>query len=250
MAEPVAPIEDVPISNLVDALRSVISKGLPVSDDLAGEVLPNLRSVYARAVVPSDRRSRVSALNQLLPRLIAVMDDATYRESEQTLFGLSPGTRDASLTDRRRQAATLRGYSYDHFRDQIEQQMLEAVATAIYDDLLRYRSRIRRTVESLNTTGDSPRLGPEHLSQEEELISRIWQHVYGLRAELIAFARLNEEVETREMAEDHRQLALRMEHALKSLLTEFAETYGKRLIEHGDAEFSLESLERLAGWNL
>lgn len=54
-------------------------------------------------------------------------------------------------------------------------------------------NRVKRAEESLEPTGDTPRLGPEHLTAEEELISRIWQHVYGLRAEVIAHLRLSEQ---------------------------------------------------------
>jgi hypothetical protein len=117
-------------------------------------------------------------------------------------------------------------------------------------DLLRYRSRIRRAVESLEPTGDTPRLGPEHLTHEEELISRIWQYVYGLRAELIAHARLSESDGYAAQAEDHRQAARIQETELQGLLKEYAETYGEELIQHGDAEYNLKALRRLVGWRL
>lgn len=250
MTEPSTPIEIAETGALVGDLREVIAHGLPVKDQEAGDLLPNLRSVYARAVVPNDRRSRVTALNELLPRLIATMADARYREAEQTLFGLAPGTRTSKLTDRRRQAAKLLDYSEDHFRDRIEGQLLEAVATAIQDDLLRYRSRVKRAVESLEPTGNTPRLGPEHLTHEEELISRIWQHVYGLRAELVAYARLSDADGYSAQAEDHRQAAMREEKELQELISEYTETYGSDLIRHGDAEFSAAALARLAGWVL
>ncbi len=154
------------------------------------------------------------------------------------------------MTERRRRAATIRGYNPDHFRDQIEIEVLTSVAVAIYNDLLRYRSRVQRATESLEPTGDTPTLGPEHLTHEEELISRIWQHVYGLRAELIAYARLDQEVESRSMAEEHRQAALKMESSLRALLAEYSDTYGELLIRHGEAEFSQEALKRIGSWQL
>lgn len=250
MTEDAKPIDEVEVVALKEALLAVLGKGLPATDTTAGELLPQLRSVYARAVVPSDRRSRIASLNALIPRLIAAFQDADYREAAQTLFGLAPGSRRSSHTDRRRRAAQVRGYSYDHFRDQIEDEMVEAVAVALYDDTLKYRSRVQRAVESLEATGDTPTLGPEHLTHEEELISRIWQHVYGLRAELIAFSRLDGEVETRSIAEEHRQAAMMMEEELRPLLKEYTESYGALLIRHGDAEFSEESLKRIASWRL
>jgi hypothetical protein len=109
---------------------------------------------------------------------------------------------------------------------------------------------VKRSVESLEPTGDTPRLGPEHLTHEEELVSRIWQHVYGLRAELIAFARLSEAEGHESQAEDHRQAAILEEEEMRLLLSEYAQTYGQALISLGDAEYSAEAMARLATWRL
>ena len=244
------PIGSATIAELAAELTPVLAKGLPVSEATAGAVLPQLRSVYARAVVPSERASRIAALNELLPRLIASLADPEYREAVQIMFGLSPGTRGTTLTARRRQAAARLGYNVDHFRTMKEPGLIEAVAVLLQADMLRYHSRVRRSVESLEPTGDTPRLDAESITHEEELVSRIWQHVYGLRAELIAFARLDDEEGFKEQAEDHRQAALREEAALQGLVQEYSETYGKRLIKHGQAEFATEALKRLAGWKL
>jgi hypothetical protein len=242
------PIASATTEELGAWLRPVVATGLPCSEETAGELL-NLRSVYARAVIPSEARSRLQALNELLPRLIASLSDATYREALQLLFGLAPGTRGTGLMARRRQASDLLGYSLDHFRTRKEGELVEAVAVALHDDLLRYQSRVKRAVESEEPTGDTPRLGPEHLTHEEELVSRIWQHVYGLRAELIAVARLSEHEGFERQVEDHRQAARRVEEALRGLLKEYAETYGERLIRHGEVEFGVGAIERLVGWS-
>lgn len=234
---------------LTEALRPILATGLPVTEEPAGELLPNLRSVYARAVVPSEQRTRLAALNELLPRLIAGLNDPLYREAVQILFGLAPGTRGTKLTARRRQAAKLLDYNEDHFRTRIEKNLLQAVAIALHDDLVRYQGQVKRAVESLEPTGDTPRLGPEHITAEEELISRIWQHVYGLRAELIATTRLSEEQGYEAQAEDHRQAAARQQTELQGLLKEYTETYGQRLIRHGETEYGVEAVERLVGWN-
>lgn len=140
------------------------------------------------------------------------------------------------------------GYSLSHFRDEKEAGLVDAVARLLHDDLLRYQSRVKRASESLEPTGDTPSLGPEHLTHEEELVSRIWQHVYGLRAELIAALRLNEVDGFEGQAEDRRQAALREQAELRSLITEYNDTYGEALIRHGQSEFAIEALERLAGW--
>ncbi|HTW10438.1 MAG TPA: hypothetical protein VME46_23235, partial [Acidimicrobiales bacterium] len=245
MAEPIG---ETTTTELCTALASLASTGLPATEATAGRLLLNLRSVYARSVVPSDVRSRLAAFNGLLPRLIASVEDTAYRGAMQTLFALAPGTRGSTHTARRRQTAQLLGYNADHFRTRIESQLIMALANVVQDDLLTYRSRVKRASESLEPTGDTPRSGPEHLNHEEELVSRIWQHVYGLRAETIACLRLAEASGYEAQAEDHRQAALREEAALKEVIGEYVETYGERLVRHGETEFAVEALERLAGW--
>lgn len=229
-------------------LRRLLRSGLPASQTVGGEVLSNLRSVLARAVHPDMALSRLDALNELLPRLIEQIEDGTYAEATRTLFGLATGTRRTTLSERRRQAAALLGYNTDHFRTRVEPEMLRALAEVMQRDLLRYRSRVKRAVETLQPTGDTPSLNAEHLTAEEELVSRIWQHVYGLRAELIAHVRLRGQPGYEGQAEDHRQAALRQEGALRGLIQEYVSTYGKQLIQHGEAEYAVEGLERLAEW--
>lgn len=249
MSEPDGPIAQATTEDLTAWLRPVVADGLPATEKTAG-ILLRLRSVYARAVIPGDARSRLQALNEQLPRLIASLGEATFREAVQVLFGLAPGTRGTTLTARRRQAADLLGYSIDHFRTRKEVELVEAVAVSLHDDLLRYRSRVKRAVEAEEPTGDTPRLGPEHLTHEEELVSRIWQHVYGLRAELIAVARLSEVEGYERQVEDHRQAARREEGSLQNVLKEYADTYGDQLIRHGDAHYAYEALQRLRNWQL
>lgn len=146
--------------------------------------------------------------------------------------------------------AKLRNYSLPRVKDVIEVQMLEGVAIATYNDLLRYRSLIKRSVESLEPTGDSPKIEPEHITHEEELMSRIWQHVYGLRTELITCPRLSMELGYESQAEDHRQAAHREEADLKAIIAEYVETYGNSLIRHGETEFTAEAIVRLSRWEL
>ena len=241
--------QDVGQELLAGELAGLLRRGLPATEAAAGALLPNLKSVFARAVHPDELLSRLDALNVLLPALIGNVQDETYREAARMLFGLAPGTRRTTLTARRRQAADLLGYSVDHFRARIEPEMVRAVAEEVLRDLLRYKGRVKRAVETLEPTGDTPTLMAEHLTAEEELVSRIWQHVYGLRAELIAHLRLVDQAGYAGQAEDHRQAALREHEELRRLIQEYMETYGKQLIAHGEAEFAVEALERLAGWS-
>jgi hypothetical protein len=241
-------IADASTEDLTAELAKLLRKGLPVTEATAGGVLPNLRSVYARAIHPEVGASRIDALNELLPRLIGTIEDESYSEATRILFGLATGTRGTLLSTRQRQAAKQLGYNADHFRQRVQAGLVTAVAEVVHRDLLRYQSRVKRAVESLEPTGDTPKLNIDDLTQEEELVSRIWQHVYGLRAELIGHLRLLNKAGYEGQAEDHRQAANQQHDELQRLIGEYVETYGKRLIEHGDAEYRVEALERLAGW--
>lgn len=245
---PILEHDDVPVEQLVAGLMRLLRRGLPVGEAAAGSLLPNLKNVVARSVHTDVAVSRLDALNELLPRLLAGIEDERYSEACRILFGIAVGTRRTTLTARRRQAADLLGYGLDHFRTRVEPELVRGVAEVLRRDLLRYKSRVKRAAASLEPTGDTPQLTADDLTAEEELISRIWQHVYGLRAELIAHLRLAEHEGYEGQAEDHRQAAGRQHDGLRELIEEYVGAYGENLIEHGKAEFSVEALERLAGW--
>ena len=252
--QPSGPIGRASTEELATELTALVAGGLPVVEDNCPVLLSNLRSVVARSVVPREPLSRLNALNALLPRLVAGMHDATYREALQILLALAPGTRGTTLTARRRQAAECMGYNADYFRTDIEVKLIRALAGALQEDLLRYQGRGERAAEAFEPTGQSPSLEPEDVSHEEELISRIWQHVYGLRAELITMARYEERAQEdnaegfERQGEEARQAALAQEKQLQALIGEYKETYGEALVQHGQTEFAVEGLERLAGW--
>lgn len=243
------PRRTIDIDGLAEELARVVRLGLPATERSAGQVLPNLRSVAARAVHPDDVISRLMALNKLLPRIIDELTDEDYRDAARSLFGAATGTRRTGLMARRRQAADRMAVHVDHFRKNIEPEMLRAVAELLYEDLLRYKSRVKRSVPSLEPTGDTPKLTQDDLTAEEELLSRIWSKVYELRAETIAHLRLSGHSGYEAQAEDHRQAAMRVQDQLRALIQEYVKTYGP-LIRHGEAEYAAEALERLTGWRL
>jgi hypothetical protein len=250
MSENPGPIEVASMEDLIAAIQPITSKGLPATVQVAGDLLPNLKSIYARSVIPEDRLARVSALNEQFPKWIDRVTEPEFRESVQILFGLFPGTRAMKLTARRDRIARNFHVHVDTVRKEIEKELIFAVAAVIYDDLLRYRNRVKRAITAEELTGDSPRLGPEHLTHQEELTSRIWQHLYGLRAELIGYARLVEEQGYETQAEDHRQASLREEAYLKESVQEYLATYKDQLIAMGEAEYTSEAIERLSRWQL
>jgi hypothetical protein len=239
------PHPKVGVDDLARELRRVVRRGLPLTQRTAGTVLSNLRSVIARSIHPYDGQSRVDSLNQLLVRTLVGLGQEPEGEAARVLFAVTAGTRGTTLTVRRERCAEVLSYDVDHFRKHIEPKLIEDMATLIYRDLLRYKRRIRRAPLSEEPTGDTPSITEQDFTHQEELVSRIWQRVYGWRAELIAVGRLSGQRGYESQAEDHRQAAEREEAALRRLLNEYVETYGEELVRHGEAEYAVEGLTRL-----
>lgn len=233
----------VDVATLKAELAKLIRRGLPATPKTAGDVLPNLRSVIARSVHPYDPVSRIASLTQLLVRVLVEYEDRG--EAARILFGVAKGTRGTTLTGRRQKAADVLAYDVTHFRKQIEPEILETVATVLYEDLLRYKRRIRRAPLAEEPTGDTPQITERDFTHQEELISRIWARVYDWRAELIAAGRLEGQPGYDSQAEDHRKAAVRQEQLLRRLIDEYGSTYGDRLIQHGEAEWNADALIRL-----
>lgn len=230
------------LEEIKNEMSRILKSGLPVDVETAGDLLPHMRSIAARAVHPYDVRSRVEALNRQLVQILVEMDGPSAQPL-RTLFCVSAGTRELGLMKRRERAASEAGYTADHLRKDKEDDMLREFAGLIYDDLLRYKSRTHRALEYSEPTGDTPSLRAEHLTYEEELVSRIWQHVYQLRAELIGQYRLDGQEGYEQQVEEHRQNANLATERIKSLVAEYRETFGGDFIKHGDAEFAFERVQ-------
>ena len=166
-----------------------------------------------------------------LARLLIERED-DEGQGLRTLFCVSKGTRGTTLSTRRIRAAEELGYEESHFRKKIEPKLIAEFADDIYEDLLRYKQRTRRALTAKEPTGDTPSLNEEHLTHEEELISRIWQHVYGLRAELIGQYRLEREPGNAGQAEEHRQNASAEMTTIRVLVEQYRDTYGRDFILH------------------
>jgi hypothetical protein len=235
----------VTVEALTRELRRILKPGLPLTERTAGAVLPNLRSVVARSVHPYDVFSRLDGLNQLLVRLLVELGEDVRAQASRVLFAVAAGTRGTTLEYRRTEACALLNYDFDHFRKHIEPKLVLDLATLLYRDLLRYKRRIRRAPMSEEPTGDTPGLGEEDFTHQEELVSRIWQHVYGLRAELIAVGRLSGQPGYESQVEDHKHAAGRERTAVDRLVAEYVETYGDAFIAQGETEYSIEGLTRL-----
>jgi hypothetical protein len=213
---------------------------------VAGEVLPNLLSIVARATHPDDVFGRLDSLNETLERLVTDLDRERLGQPARILFGIADGSRGTTLTVRRRQCAVFLQYDLDHFRKRVEGQILNLVAERLHRDLVSYRSRRRREVTGYETSRPVPLLTNNDLTREEELVSRIWRYLYEVRAERIAY-RLAEDDDTRR---HHRELEETAALRMNTLATEYAQTYARKYISDGKLEYALEGLEKLVVWRV
>lgn len=247
------------VEDLAKALRPILANGLPLSPKYDDVTLLGLRGVVARSIDRDDRLGRVKALDELVGRLLVHYPDDNLGEAARILFGLAPGLRGKNLTSRRQAAANQLGYDPDHFRRRIEPVIVQMVAWQLHRDSQNYIPRGRRTPPPLASSGDTPtiRLGDvvnKDASEHEELLSRLWSHVYALRAKILRVERLKiwphdpSEPDTSERVLQE-AMANRDEAvvAVKITVRKYLDLHGER-IKHGDAEFSVDSLLRLAGW--
>ncbi|MDQ1138457.1 hypothetical protein QE410_003256 [Microbacterium sp. SORGH_AS 1204] len=248
-----------PVDDLAKALRPIVSTGLPVQPSFADDALLGLRGVVARSIDPSDRLNRVKALDDLLARLLVHYPDDQLGPAARILFGLAPGMRGQNLTNRRLAAATVIDREAEHFRKRIEPEIVTAVAWQLHRDSQNYIPRDRATPPPLEASGDTPiiRVGDvssKEAAEHEELLSRLWAHVYVLRAEVLRVERLRHwpydptdpALSEQKLARATDRRAKEVEN-VKVLARAYVDRYGQR-IKHGDAEFNAEVLLRLAGW--
>lgn len=233
---------------LVLAVKSVLRKGLPLRPTSAPQVLLALDGVTALSVRPQDPLARLDALDRLLRRELRRLELVELRRSAAVLFGLvGSGT----LTERRRRAAEAAEYESDHFRKRVEPKIVEQLAWQLYRDSLQY---VQRPEDGgpFAASGDTPVIDEDDLANavdatREELVSRIWSDVYGLRAELIAREASRGDSERQAEFEEAAVGALWYLARLLTRLDRFMERYGTEIL-HGSASFGAEGLVRLAGW--
>lgn len=253
--------QEVPpaVEDIAKALRPIVTVGLPVRPSFADDTLLALRGVVARSIDPTDRLNRVNALDDLLGRFLVHYPDDELGAAARILFGLTPGTRGLNLTNRRAAAATTIEREAEHFRKRIEPEIVTAVAWQLHRDSQNYIPRDRVAPPPLEASGDTPviRIGDvssKDAAEHEELLSRLWAHVYALRAEILRVERLrNWPYDPADAVLSEQKLARATDRRgkeienVKILVRVYIDRYGQR-ITHGDAEFNAESLLRLAGW--
>lgn len=255
-------VQEVPpsVQAIARALRPILASGLPVRPDYDDMTVLAMRGVVARAIDPDDRLGRVKALDSLLQRQLAFLPDDELRPAAQVLFGMAPGTRGTTLTARRTRAAKESNYEADHFRKRIEPKILELLAWQLHQDSQTYIPRSRPVPPPLESSGDTPTItvgdvSAKDANEHEELLSRLWAHVYALRAEILKVERLKtwpyDPTEPTTSAHVLEEAIAARDHGVEQvqiLVRRYIDTYGQR-IKHGEAEFNAEGLLRLAGWS-
>ncbi|MGW4461362.1 hypothetical protein [Micromonospora sp. NPDC004704] len=246
------------VDTLVGGLERLLRDGLPATEETADPALLGLRGVWARSNDPDDVLSRVEALNKLLAGLIPKIPPQRERDwarGAEVLFKLAPATAKLNLSQRYERGARAIPYNEDHFRQEIVPKILRQIARELRTDSQRYIPTAQASPQP-ELTGDAPGIRGEHLSSRdralyEERLSRLWEYVYGLRAELMAVERL------KAWPEDEEHGAMKLEEARDSALWQTARLMHwiamylreyDNVVPHGDAEYRAEALLRLAGW--
>lgn len=238
---------EVDSAGVSGAVRNLLSQGLPARLHDGPGALLELRGVIARAVTPMEPVSRLDALNGLLKRLIRRWPRPIEGKALAALFGLEKGYGGRTLTDRRGRAAEHLGYAATHFRKEVEPRLVADLAEALWQDHLRYTPRTRYAPPPIAANGDTPVLDAGDYTEQEELVSRIWSEVHGLRAEIIAGGRIKRDQGRHDELPDARGKILWRTARLLSYIEEYLQGYGENILQ-GETEWNVEGLVRLAGW--
>jgi hypothetical protein len=239
---------------LAPAIRQLIAKGLPITEATADMVLPNQRCIYALAQHPDELASRVTTTNRLLGDLLNELGPSARGTAARTLFGLGRPLRGTNLTHRRGVAAGIMERHEDHFRKHIEPKLIQELAFAIHQQNLRYTPKSAKARPAIGSHEDTPApLSDESLTEQEELLCRVWSAVYGYRAEMVAVQRRLNEAREGERPPDadlqeHLDSATWQLARLLTFVSAYLEHYGETILL-GEVPFSVEGLVQLAGWS-
>ena len=243
--QPATKRRTIEIDDLVVHLRLLVRKGLPATRHNAGEVLPYLRNVAARAAEPTLDRSCIAAITPMMEDVVAEMQGERYGRAAEILFGVDQASRGLTLTVRRERAAEALGYDVHHFRKRVEPKVIDAVAEAVFDDLGRYARRRPMRMDAFQAFRPKVIVDRLELDEESEVLSMIWQQVYALRVLRIREHRLKGQ-EARKAAIEGDQVEL----VLDELCERYASEYGSSYLNDGELRYALDGLSSLIVWRL
>ena len=194
------PPEEVTIDQLEIEIRRVAKVGLPLDRKTAGDLLPELKSIWLRALAPTERDSRIATLNQTFREWLADLSGSQpkhcgtrYPNSIDVLFdtfsnspasshirtigpraGLVPGRSSRDLKARWERIGHIEHYSISHVRNNVVPTMCSELAVYIYNDLLPFRSSAEATTvfNALPPLAGPPLPEPEpHRDDTEEVLA-------------------------------------------------------------------------------
>ncbi len=232
-------------------LKRLLRSGLPITDANAGDILIEQRAVIANAQHPTLRASRISALERLLRQILTGFGRSARGNAARALFGAARGLRGTKITQRRFAAAEILERNDDHFRKHIEPKILDEVAFALHQENLRYTPPSAHGRPEIAAHEDTPVLGDDSYTEQEELLCRLWSAVYGFRAEIIATQRRLPSGDDEPADTDLARHVDSAKWELAKLITAvhgYLDKYGDEILQ-GDVPYNVEGLVALAGWH-
>lgn len=249
------PSKSPQLDDLVGALNQVLRRGLPVTPTAVDSVLLELRGISARAVDPADAGSRTAALDGVLRGLLARFCDVRYATAARALFGLAPAEPGQNLTTRRCVAAAVAGHEVHHFRKRVEPRLVEQLASALLADADRF-THVQLVAPRLAPAGERQVVTADpfawEVTEQEEVLARVWSAIYVLRAELLAVERLvSLDIDNQQIIAHAVTAAWRWalaSTAVHTYATAFTTTTGSSGSEDEHRERTAAELIALAGW--
>ncbi len=144
-------------------------------------------STAARLVDETDAGTEYvpQSIEDLLRRAVDRMDGGRYADAAELIFGLATGSRGASPTELRRDAAERMSVAVETFRKDHEKTTLSELAEAILGVCREQTLREARLLMEKRSPADS-RLAVQWVERFEDYY-RIWTPVYALAADLTAY---------------------------------------------------------------
>lgn len=165
---------------VAEELHAALKTGLTVNVARDMAALLGLPIVHAKAASDEPAELAPTALG-LVTEAAARLDEST-NGATATLLGIAQGTRNLTLTERRREAASLLHVNADHFRKYQERDRVRKLADELLAMNSTFEARLRHKM--LQPEQVDTRLNVDWLARHEAY-RRIWTPVSAMRADLL-----------------------------------------------------------------